>query len=1260
MQIIEYSYKTFIKYKNTVLFSIHNLSKDTSYLIYFLLSIIILTLLVPTILFQSPSGSDVYTHMYYTSKMAMSESLNDFYVKTSDAKQSSELGYPIGLWLFGSIIIKITGMGINELAYIIPFILSIIFILIYFQYSHYLLKSRNEAIFATIFLISMPLLSLGWLSYVTRDLSSFFLIIIFILLIKTKFISQNILIISALSFSLIFTHTGTFIFLLFFSVMYFFLWALIWKKFDNSMYIHIVILLFLYVMAVQLLPDMLPQYIDKGRTVLSTSESISSWFRLEFIKEIGKIFYDSIIVAHNLIFVAFCSSLIFAIGKLLIFFHSKVGSLEQENLLAIPLIGSIKNISHGIITSPFWLGPIHSLLSIVGIFKTDAKTKCIALSLFLTSFLPGAIGPEEGTGALRELYYLYLIIPITSTIGLYYIINMTNKTNKIFSFLLFLILMLPIISMPIIGNLYYQPTISGTNNEKENLIWLSGIGSPDEGVPGFAFRERIDLYAKKLTPIIPSGNEMRRYLNDLRNIYFSKGSEGYTKDLYSFNIKYIISSDRTLKGFGEQKESLIIDSNQQLDKIYSSDDNFGIYKIIYLSAVSNSSSSMKYGFEFEDNSPKIQNLGSMSLVENNFYKVKLSETSPEIKYIGTKTENLLEDGVFFDYIRISWRGGSKDMVAGYGLNEIKYQKIIKNDNEIIYKTILRDQTENNNWATLIVKYTFYEKAIKKEITIANDWLSFNDNAQMDLARFSQIFSPATDFEINQIGPDNEKEIFKKIYPSQDAVILNDKKFNEMYLNESGTGLFIKYSDLIPYPSRISYQGSTMYQYGAVSVDSNLYLSPSESINFIEYLSVGDKSTARKNIEQYTSISPYMYPQGKIPVILNGIKNKGDSTGYPTNIYKKFQEDNVTYNEAITNETKILLRKEVNPVGTVILYNTKKKNFENPDIQNETIKNIKLLGINGILSFQYNLDTIKILSDNDMIFAESLSVPSPFMEFFREGMRHPKIAYYKGEKTGVVLIPVTLPSSASLSHENNAEEVEDLFSKWEETITTIVDDGGISVFLWSAEDIGDPNYIDKFMELINYSKSNGMDFVTPDAIAAHFKLLDKISAKATKGIDYVILNASNHNLEDIKGLTYRVDLPVFGNSCPYSAVNTSISRQEIKEGICRLYISFDLKSGEKKEVKIEPYITRKVFDLDFSNVVEGSSIIKVKDEEGNSVNDADIYVDSRRFESDNNGTVRLMINSGLRRIRVEKPGFVSKDYEINVKSKIDKIISLVIG
>jgi len=1246
--------------------------RETLYLVYFLLSIIFLAYVLPTLVLLSPSGTDVYTHMYNTVRMADSNSLFGFYEK-SFTEEYLLYDYPFGLWFFGSIVMKVTGMGIQEIAYLLPLILSMVLIFFYYIYARYLLKSENQAIMATIFLVSMPIMVMNMLQYATGRFISVLLVPVIYMSI-TRHEPGKFLIMAMLVFSLVFTHTGTYIFLLFFSIAYFIMLALFWKKFDSGMYIVIVGMLLLYVAAMQIFPYVQPQYIDKGRLVLSISESIASRLGVDSIREMGNIFYDRIFVGNNVTYVIFWSSLIFAAARFSIFIRSKIEAQDYLSYAALPVVGNIRNVSHSIATSPFWLGPAHTLLFAFGVLKLDYRGKCIALSLILTSFFPGALQSGEGTGALRELYYMFLIIPISSAAGFYYILPALNRyrDNKIKRTAVsgvFLLLLFTLIAAPIIGNLYYQPIISGTENEKENLRWLSTVGNPAEGAPEFAYRERINIYADKLTPSIPSGAEMKRYIKDLENTYFSQGAEEYTKDLYSFNIKYIISSERTLGGFrdiSDIRKPLSIDSNKQLDKIYSSNGNFSIYRYVAPPANAIGPGPEGAGLRFEDNAPEIREMGSIYVIENEFYKVKLSQASPKINYIGTRTRNLLGDGGFFDNIKISWRGAYRDRQVDYNLNDLYYPSVSVEGNEISYRAVVKDENNTESWATLVVRYVFYEKTIQREITVANDRVRSSSELEMNLALTTSIFAPVKEFEFNQIELGGESSREKIIYPSQDTVILKDKKFNEIYFNEDfnegDTGIYIRYSDMKPYPTRISYKGSTIYEYGSISMGSSFTLTPADSADLVQYISIGDRTTAKSNAERYTSIAPYLYPDAKIPVILTGYYSSDDSdtAEYSSNAFVQFQKNKVTYNEVITPENTDRIQAGVKPVGYASLYqkDNQKDIYKSQSSQTEELRRLKALGASGVSfkSFRYNLDTIKALSDNNILFAQSPSVASPYMEFFREGVRHPKLAYYQGERTGIVFIPVTSPSSLLLRSEFDTDNV---FYQWRETLDSVIDDGGVAVLWWNVNDIGNPEYVNRAMELVDYAKKRGMSFTTPETVATHFRRLNNISIKATGGIDFMVMNASSYNTEEVKGITYRLTMPLLNGSCPYSAVNGQIPRQEIKAGECRLYISFDMKGKEQKQITVEPDVTRKNLTLDLSGVYEGSSIVTVRDSEGAPVANASVYVDARRYESDHEGKVEVSVRRGIHTFIAGKPGFIPKDAEIEVKGRIYKLFDSLV-
>ena len=64
---------------------------------------------------------------------------------------------------------------------------------------------------------------------------------------------------------------------------------------------------------------------------------------------------------------------------------------------------------------------------------------------------------------------------------------------------------------------------------------------------------------------------------------------------------------------------------------------------------------------------------------------------------------------------------------------------------------------------------------------------------------------------------------------RDSVVLNDRIIDSIFYNYGTTGLYVLYDDSAPYPNNIRYMGSTLYDYGAVFLESDHYLRPSESI-----------------------------------------------------------------------------------------------------------------------------------------------------------------------------------------------------------------------------------------------------------------------------------------------------------------------------------------------------------------------------------------------------------------------------------------------
>ena len=404
--------------ENVLLSLKENVRKTTFFYLLFLIAILLLSFVAYIVIFASPSGTDVYTHMFNTQNMANSQSLSDFY-ENSLNQEYAGFDYPFGLWYFGSILMKITGLDIYTIAYIIPLLLLFITLAIFFCYAYELTGSTDQSLLSLIFLVSMTQLALALLNYSTSIFVMPFLVAILYLAMR-DITWKSVLLIGILVFTLCFSHTGTFLFLITFVIAYFLLRAWIWGKFDYNFYIVIVILLFCFIIAIGLFPFIQPQYIDKGTLVISITKSISSATHITFFRDAGQIFYDSIFVANNYVFAFLWAALLFAAGSILVFINQAIKKrFTWESMpAAIPFLDNLTTMGKGIITTPFWIGPLQTLFSVFGIFRLDERGKCTALTLIIAVLIPGLLAGSSGTGAIRETFYLFLFIPITAALGL--------------------------------------------------------------------------------------------------------------------------------------------------------------------------------------------------------------------------------------------------------------------------------------------------------------------------------------------------------------------------------------------------------------------------------------------------------------------------------------------------------------------------------------------------------------------------------------------------------------------------------------------------------------------------------------------------------------------------------------------------------------------------------------------------------------------------------------------------------------------------
>jgi len=563
--------------------------------------------------------------------------------------------YPFGLWLFGSIVAKITGMDMLELSRILPFAVMLILITLYFSYARVFTSSDNEALLSVAFFLSMPLMCSDVVAYQTRTIVMPFLIfIIYFTLIGEKISSwKRTLLLNVLIFTLCFTHTGTYMFLLMLTIAYLFMYAIFWGELHRDSYMAAGSMMFIYIVTMHLFPHVHPQYIDKGRILVSAGDFLTSDLHVPFADELARMFYKQIFLDLNPLYVVLACLALYATCRFLMFLHHKIKASGiklklSEKFLSVPIIGSIRHVSHSITYAPFWLGPVHTVLAILGVFRVNRKGLCMLFAVAVVTLLSGYMAGER---AIREIEYFFVIIPVLAAMGFYHAKakvepHMKGIFQKLFVGILLLGVFFSVVVLPIIDNLYYHPLISGPEYERTGLSWLGDIGTPDEGCAGNGYRHMISIYGNKIPPAVTSvasGSEMRRYIQDQHSVCFNMNSEKHADDLYAtFGVKYLIVSERTIRNFGEKPERLVIDCNRQLDKIYSSAGPFFIYKYI-THPVHRADIAPKLNFADD---ALIKDAGDSYLVETDYYKVRIGKANPEIKYIGNKTTNFIGDGEY--------------------------------------------------------------------------------------------------------------------------------------------------------------------------------------------------------------------------------------------------------------------------------------------------------------------------------------------------------------------------------------------------------------------------------------------------------------------------------------------------------------------------------------------------------------------------------------------------------------------------------------
>ncbi|WP_290623870.1 MULTISPECIES: hypothetical protein [unclassified Archaeoglobus] len=1095
--------------------------------------------ILPTLVYiDLPYGTDAFTHLIYTDLMAKTNSLNEFYEKNLE---NGYIGYdyPFGLWMFGSIVAKITGVELLQLSLLIPFGCFAILILLYYQYSELFNQSKEVRIFSILFLLSIPSIVMSVLGYSTSIFAMFVdVAILYLLLNESMDVARRFILINIFVFFLCITHTGTYLFIIFLSMTMFVVFAAISGKLHKESYFLALLTLLYYTALMHIFPHIHSQYIGKGRILLSIGEFMS--IGSVSMRQVLEMFYERLLVSLSVPFIVFWMSFLFLIGYLTTWInHYILKAIRNSRSGTYQALLPAGAISHGPAFWPLWLGPVNVILAVIGVLRIR---KILILSLVISvTIITLPSGVFAGERALRELFYMFLVIPPLSAIGFVAIRKYLSKMKKStlrssFAVAAYLIIFLSITSIPVVGNLYYHQDISGSKHEIDGMKWLASVGTSGEGAIG-PLGSRLAVYANKI-PVkilsVTAGSEMSRLAKDEYYTYFRSQSEDRTKDLLaSFGINYLVSTDKIFRIYGQSPSNLSVDSNTQLDKIYSSKSFFAIYRQI--------PSKYRIAQIFPqinfDDEVLIKDAGGSFLIDTNYYRIRLSKETPEIQYIGTRLNNYLGEGGFADILKLVLLSPDRKEVV-YGLHELSYSEITIGKNQIIYTTTIKTGS-GQKMATISVKYTFFERAFKKEIFVANDW----SNSSMRVGYTAKIYSPLDMFKI-KYGENVEK---RKLYPNEDYVLLEDTKFSEMFIHHNGTGILIKYTQSAPYPNKILYTGSVTGYYMVNQIMDTFQneLSPSESIVISQWISTGDEESAEKNIDRY-SLSIYPFPYAIKPLILisylgdvNNITN--DKLTIVKNVHKYFEQHSIPhYFEVVDINSDLDV---LSGITKDIIYTSETQELPGGiEVRGYYPKYLKC-----------DLKLVESLEKSDAIFVFSKEVPAPFNVYWREGVRLPHSAYIKEKETNILHVPVSKPT---IKKEGTYPDFKGMIN----VIDSSANYDSLVVFRWDSVYLNSSEIREMALKILDYAKRRGLTISDPYEIADHLLLLRNISISVSINDSSGVIeaNITNKNNKPINGVTLRIDHP----SEP-KVENAQIIKREKN----KWYITTDIMAGKSKTVKI---------------------------------------------------------------------------------------------
>ncbi len=1267
-------------------------------LFLFLLAVVLISFIIPVLNFGRFFGTDDYTHLFHTKVMISSNGLGDFYNNMGNfvsdpTSNENDYNYPFGLWFLGATIAKITGLPLvtAELIFVILFLLIIFGS--FYVYTSAFLESREQKILAVLFFLSMPSTALELLSYRPSVFILPFLFILLYIVFKEPFQWKLFPVVWLSTFVIIISHTGTFIFFISFSIVFFLLYCLVWGKILYPVYYTILSSFVIYVFSLEWFPRIAVQYIYKSTIFLSPGNLVERYLHISLASELGNIFYQKMLVNQELIYFIIFGAFIFTVGKLLVYLHRKVSEKYsrqgQSNAAIIPSL----SISHSGIAAPIWIGPVHVIFSIFGFMQINNKGKGILITTILVTLLPevmlNAQDINPATGSLREITYLAIIFPITAALGLWAVISYICASNltykKFLLFTLWGIVLSAIIITPIVATTYYSPKIAGEDYINDGMKWLGETGDLNGKVIGYGYRT-VPIYTNMTDAGygLRSGSETRTLVNLLKSIYFSSSGSDVNNLQDVYGVKYILISNKLISNFGGTTKNLEIDNNPLLNKIFSSKD-FGVYEVVISSEKLKEKRYLAEDVSFEQT-------GSSLKIETDVYKVVLNANNPFIEQFGTTGDNYLGGGVFRDYIQISGLRYTyvdpfsppsnaselqKEMVDRYNLNDVSIPYEIK-DNQIIYKTVLKDQQKDENEASLLVRYTFYPKCIKREFIVSHDWVASRSptTKNMDVVFTTRLFSPLNDFIIIT----NQSQVKRHMYPNQDSVELN-RVIHALFVHDGNRGIYIQNVPTATYPTDLYYAGSTLYNLSSLSFSQSESLTPGASLHITQFLSPGDETTAKRNIQTQEGISLVDYPDGMVPIMLSGYRTTLTDVSANSTVdegYQVLRDEGIPYSEVVVlyritdiadfyNTTKVDLRKIKDKNSKIIVGESVieqastiagSRQYENFSTQEQSLTQMFDYAANqdahpiGFMPelTTYNLDTLKILSDNKIPILLSRGVSPPYRGSIGLQDKYPQIAMYHNSPTDIALMPVSSPMSDTLS--GRRSDNSQIFTAWEASINEAAVTNEMLFLIIRSEDIGNPDYTENFTMLFANAKQRGLTFATPDIIALHLKKIQNIQYSGSIKNDMATINLTNNNDVPVPQVTFKIVLPALKKGDYIVSGGKIVKTMKTGADAVTLFISTDISEFATKEITIIPDAPReKITVMMPRQPVEGGLTISLEDKDGKPLTDAYAIIDSKYYQPDENGDVHLDLQRGVHTLEVQCPGYEIYSSYLNVKGRI---------